>query len=129
MNLITSGTLERYPGVRVVVPHCGSFLPNILSRLTGITALLASKGLCAPVDVTKSMDSLYFDIAGDALPAGIPILETIAPPEHILFGSDYPYTPAPMIHAKLQSFSAAMDEAKRRRIYRANALKLLGRTD
>ena len=28
INLITTGVLERYPNVRWVVPHCGSFLPR-----------------------------------------------------------------------------------------------------
>lgn len=102
INLITSGTLERYPDIRVIVPHCGSFLPNIIDRLTGITKVLAAKGVGQPVAVEKSMKSLYFDIAGDVLPAGIEILLTLTDEDHLLFGGDFPYTPKEMIAGKVQ---------------------------
>ena len=103
INLITSGTLERYPDIRVIVPHCGSFLPNIIDRLTGITKVLASKGVGKPVEVKKSLQSLYFDIAGDVLPAGIEILLTLTDENHLLFGGDFPYTPKEMITGKVQA--------------------------
>lgn len=101
VNLITSGVLERYPDIKVIVPHCGSFLPNIVDRLTGITKVLSVKGVGRPVEVEKSLKSLYFDIAGDALPAGIKILLTLTDEEHILFGGDFPYTPTDNITKKI----------------------------
>ena len=125
VNLITTGTLDRYPHVRIVVPHCGSFLPVIADRLAGITALLASKGLCEPVDAAAALGRLYYDVAGNPLPHGLDMLETIAAPDHILYGSDYPYTPAPEILGKLEQCRAAWDEARQRRIFRDNALALL----
>lgn len=102
VNLIATGTLEEYSHVRVVVPHCGSFLPNIIDRLTGITRLLASKGVGRPVDVTQSLKSLYFDLAGDIYPRGIQIVRTLADDDHLLFGGDFPYTPIPMIAEKVK---------------------------
>lgn len=104
INLITSGTLERYPDIRVIVPHCGSFLPNIIDRLTGITKVLAAKGVGQPVAVEKSLKSLYFDIAGDVLPAGLEILLTLTDEDHLLFGGDFPYTPKEIIAEKVQKF-------------------------
>lgn len=101
VNLINSGTLERYPNVKIIVPHCGSFLPNIIDRLTGITKVLAAKGIGRPVEVETGMKSLYFDLAGDVLPAGIRILRTLADEDHILFGGDFPYTPCEMITGKV----------------------------
>lgn len=101
VNLINSGTLERYPNVKIIVPRCGSFLPNIIDRLTGITKVLAAKGIGRPVEVETSMKSLYFDLAGDVLPAGIRILRTLADEDHILFGGDFPYTPCEMITGKV----------------------------
>ena len=102
INLIANGTLERYPDVKVLVPHCGSFLPNLIDRLTGITSLFAQKGLGKQVHVEKSLSSLYFDIAGDAFPRGAAILSTLADEDHILFGGDFPYTPGPMIRSKIR---------------------------
>lgn len=103
INLITSGTLEKYPNVRVIVPHCGSFLPNVIDRLSGITKVLAAKGIGNPVETENSLKSLYFDIAGDALPSGIKILQTLSDEDHILFGGDFPYTPSERIEGKVKS--------------------------
>lgn len=100
VNLLAQGTLEKYPDVKVLVPHCGSFLPNIVDRLTGITKLLEQKGVGKAVNIQKGLQSLYFDIAGDAFPRGICVLQTLADEDHILFGGDFPYTPAPMILKK-----------------------------
>lgn len=102
INLITSGTLERYENIKVIVPHCGSFLPNLIDRLTGITKVLASKGVGRPVDVTKSMKALYFDVAGDCLPRGIDILMTLTDEDHVMFGGDFPYTPKEMVASKVR---------------------------
>ncbi len=106
INLITSGTLERYPDIRVVVPHCGSFLPNLIDRLTGITAVLAAKGVGQPVDVTQSMKSLYFDVAGDCLPRNIDILMSLTDEDHVMFGGDFPYTPKEMVAQKVKDLEA-----------------------
>ena len=102
INLIAQGTLERYPHVRVVVPHCGSFLPNIIDRLTGITKVLAAKGAGKAVDVQKSLDALYFDLAGDIYPRGIGIVRSLAKDDRLLFGGDFPYTPAPFVAEKIR---------------------------
>lgn len=106
INLLANGTLEQYPNVKVLVPHCGSFLPNIIDRLTGITKLLEQKGVGKAVNVQNGLQSLYFDIAGDAFPRGIAILRTLTSDDHILFGGDFPYTPIPAIVAKQKDMMA-----------------------
>lgn len=129
VNLIATGALEEYPHVRVVVPHCGSFLPNIIDRLTGITRLLASKGMGRAVDVTKSLNSLYFDLAGDIYPRGISIVQTLADEKHLLFGGDFPYTPIPMIGEKVKKLLADEKLADiREKLLAENAEGLLGIT-
>lgn len=103
VNLITSGTLEKYPNVKIIVPHCGSFLPNIVDRLTGITQVLAKQGIGEAVDVKTSMQSFYFDLAGDIYPAGLQILRTLVDDDHILFGGDFPYTSVLQIEQKIHA--------------------------
>lgn len=127
VDMIAKGTLEKYGNLRVVVPHCGSFLPNIIDRLTGITGLLASKGLGKSVDVQKSLQSLYFDVAGDALPRGIRILRTLADEDHMMFGGDFPYTPVSMITEKKRRMDeeAYLDDI-REKLYAKNAEMLFG---
>ena len=127
VNLIATGTLEEYPHVRVIVPHCGSFLPNIIDRLTGITRLLCSKGIGRAVDVAGSLESLYFDLAGDIYPRGIRIVRTLADEKHLLFGGDFPYTPTPMIKEKMERLLADESLADiREDILAGNAGRLLG---
>lgn len=101
INMIANGTLEKYPNVKVIVPHCGSFLPNIIDRLEGITELLSSKGIGNKVKVKESLKNIYFDVAGDSLPSGIKILMTLADKDHILFGGDFPYTPKEYIKERI----------------------------
>lgn len=97
INLLACGAVERWPDVRYVVPHMGSFLPPLVDRLAGITGLLAAQGLGSAVDPRKALGSFYFDLAGNALDACAAGLLTITTPDHLLFGGDFPYTPASMI--------------------------------
>lgn len=125
VNLITTGTLEKYENIRVVVPHCGSFLSNIIDRLTGITKVLAAKGVGKEVDVQKSLKSLYFDLAGDVYPRGIQIARSLMDDSHLLFGGDFPYTPVPVIVKKVQDMQEDKSLAEsRNNIFYANAEKL-----
>ncbi len=127
INLITSGTLDRYPDLKVVVPHCGSFLPFVAHRLQGISQILVPKGLMEEVNVLDACKKLYFDVAGDALPAALPALLQIADPSHILYGGDYPYTPAAMVLQKKQALEAAPELAGlTKQIFSENAERLLG---
>lgn len=103
VNLIATGTLEKYPDIKVIVPHAGSYLPNLIDRLTGITRLLSTKGVCPAVDVQKSLKSLYFDVSGDVLPRGIDILMSLTDEDHVMFGGDYPYTPKEIIVGKVNA--------------------------
>lgn len=102
INLLAQNAAERWPNVRYVVPHMGSFLPPLVDRLAGITSILAAQGLGTAVEPRKALDNFYFDLAGNALDACITGLLTITTPDHLLFGGDYPYTPAPLISANIQ---------------------------
>lgn len=107
LNLVTTGTLDRYPHVRWVVPHCGSFLPEVAHRMAGISQVLVPRGMMAEVDVLGSLGRLYYDLAGDALPVMLPALLRITEPSHLLYGSDYPYTPSGLALRKQRALLAA----------------------
>ena len=102
INLLTQNAAERWPNVRYVVPHMGSFLPPLVDRLAGITRILASQGLGTAVEPRKALGNFYFDLAGNALDACIAGLLTITTPDHLLFGGDFPYTPAPLISENIR---------------------------
>lgn len=125
INLIVSGTLERYPDLRILIPHCGSFLPNVIDRLAGITKLFMQKGIGKPINIEKSLKNLYFDLAGDAFPRNITILSTLADTNHILFGGDFPYTPVKAIERKIHNLNNYLPFAEDLdKIYYKNASKL-----
>lgn len=91
LNMVAHDVLVRYPDLKVVVPHCGSFLPNALPRFKGLLPVMVSQGYMKPVDVDANLSRLYFDLAGAATDNAIRSLLTITSPDHILYGSDYPY--------------------------------------
>jgi len=128
VNLITHRVPERFCHIRWIVPHAGSFLPEIAHRLMGVSQILSRQDLMEPADVQGSLASLYFDIAGNALPVMYPALLKVADPSHILYGSDYPYTPSHMISSARQDlerhFDATGDDAQA--IFFGNAARLFG---
>lgn len=97
IDLIMRGVLERYPHIRWVVPHCGSFLPEVAHRMVGISQILVPLQRMEQVDVMGCVRRLYFDVAGTAQPVMLDALLKVTDPTHILYGSDFPYTPVPMI--------------------------------
>ena len=127
IDMITSGILEKYPDIKVIVPHCGSYLPFVMHRLIGISRILIPNGQMPDTDVAGSIAKLYFDVAGDALPVALPALLQIADPSHILYGGDYPYTQAPFIainREKIESYEPLRQHLED--IFRNNAVKLFG---
>lgn len=103
LNLMAHGVIDRYPRIRWVIPHAGSFLPEVAHRLAGISHVLVPAGLMERVDVMGNLRGLWWDLAGDALPVMLPVLLEVCDPTHLLYGSDYPYTPAPAIARNKQA--------------------------
>ncbi|MDD6134335.1 MAG: amidohydrolase family protein [Selenomonadaceae bacterium] len=100
VNLLASGMLERYPKVRLVVPHCGSFLPYMKQRAKAMFAMLAGMQMMKPVDMEAGMQQLYYDLAGDPMPEAMDMLLKITDERHLLYGSDFPYVPAKALLGK-----------------------------
>ena len=97
LNMIAHNVLVRYPDLKVIVPHCGSFLPNALPRFKGLLPVMVGQGYMQPVDVDANVSRLYFDLAGAATDDVIRALLTVTTADHLLYGSDYPYVAAPAL--------------------------------
>ena len=108
LNMVAHDVLVRYPELKVVVPHCGSFLPNALPRFKGLLPVMVKQGYMQPVDVDANISRLYFDLAGAATDDVIESLLTITEPSHILYGSDYPYVAAPALVGAKKSLEARL---------------------
>ncbi|MBR4985052.1 MAG: amidohydrolase family protein [Proteobacteria bacterium] len=90
-NMITRDILARYENIRVVVPHCGAYLPLALPRMKAIHPVVQNAGMVQSIDWDGNLSKLYYDLAGAASVQTIKMMLSITTPDHILYGSDYPY--------------------------------------
>ncbi|MDD6691166.1 MAG: amidohydrolase family protein [Lachnospiraceae bacterium] len=83
-------------------------------------------GMMETVDVKTAFEKLYFDIAGDPEPVQLSRLRMVAADDHIVFGSDFPHSPAKVILAKKKHFDDNKEyDGIREKIYSENAVRLL----
>ena len=127
LNMLANRTLEKFSRLKVVVPHCGSFLPYMKQRAGAMFQMLASMNMIEPINFDFGIKKLFFDTAGDPMPEQLDILLKITSLDRIIFGTDYPYVPAQVILAKKKIFD---DDILKRgwfdKIYVENARNLLG---
>ena len=136
-NLMASGTLDRYPDIRFILPHGGGAIPYLAWRLAMIE--YGQKGKKSPVLRTmydfltkggpekglKLLRQMYYDTA---LTSGEHTLNTLlefAGSSRIVFGTDFPMAKvAPVVSRNLDRHPAfSADDLER--IYSKNAGGLL----
>lgn len=126
LSLITSGTLQRYPDVSIILSHAGGFLPYVAQRVK----LQGERGEGPdPAAVEAGLRRFYYDTALPASPYATPTLLAAVDRGHVLYGSDWPARPADQISTITTDLDRdpALDERTRQRINRGNALRLLPR--
>lgn len=132
INMILKGTLKKFPDIKFIIPHAGAFLPILADRI-------ASAIQMAPTSFDESINmeedriaiydtlkKLYYDVAGVCLPRQLAALLQIVNVDHLLYGSDYPYTPeiGCITLANALDKTDLLNNEQRRTIYHDNALKL-----
>ena len=95
LNMFAAQTLNRCPGLKIVVPHAGSCLPPALERFMGIYGTRNN--------IQVPLDRLWFDLACDSFPRGVPILLTLTDTSHIVYGTDYPAIPEFVLNTHIQN--------------------------
>ena len=101
-NMISRNVLARYPNVKVVVPHCGAYLPLAIPRMKSLTAVMQKNKMVGEIDYEANLAALYYDLAGAHSPEVIRMVLTISTPDHLLYGSDYPYVAPQVLTQSLQ---------------------------
>ena len=101
-NMISRNVLARYPNVKVVVPHCGAYLPLAVPRMKSLTPVMQANKMVGEIDFEANLAALYYDLAGAHSPEVIRMLLTITTPDHLLYGSDYPYVAPQVLTQSLQ---------------------------
>ena len=132
-NMISRNVLARYPNVKVVVPHCGAYLPLMVPRMQSLTPVMQANKLVGDIDWEANLAALYYDLAGAHSPEVIRILLTITTPDHLLYGSDYPYVAPQVLTQSLQRMQQYLTDEPdlapyKEMILHKNAEWLLGMT-
>ncbi|MGP3967176.1 amidohydrolase family protein [Streptomyces sp. 6N223] len=126
LNLVASGTLDRFPEVSVILSHAGGFLPWAAGRA-------ASAGRQGegpdPAALRRALRRFHYDTALPMSPYATPTLLAAADPGRVMYGSDWPARPAGEVGTITEDLDAdpALDPATLRRVNRDNALRLFPR--
>lgn len=128
LNMVAHNVLVRFPHLKVVVPHSGSFLPNALPRFRSLLPVMVKQGVMQPVDVDANISRLYYDLAGAPTDDVLEALLTVTTPDHILYGSDYPYVAESVLVAGRRDLEErlASHGLNPRDVFSDNARRLFG---
>lgn len=126
-NLLFSGTLDRYPDLKLVLSHAGGTVPYLANRLTYASTIASRLRPTEPKDIIASLRRLYYDTAMSANPYTLSGLFALVQPDQILFGSDYPYMPKSTTRETVEGVVNFFAPADREKIERSNYLKLFPR--
>lgn len=100
INLFVSGTLARFPDITFIIPHAGGALPPLIERITAFTSAFPwSQDLKISTESVKETFArqFYFDLAGMPFPDQVQGLLRFVDERRLLYGSDFPFTPAPVV--------------------------------
>ena len=100
-NMISRNVLARYNNIKVVVPHCGAYLPLAIPRMKSLTPVMQANKMVGKIDYEVNLRALYYDLAGAHSPEVIRMMLTITKPDHLLYGSDYPYVASQVLTQSL----------------------------
>jgi 6-methylsalicylate decarboxylase len=129
-HLVLSGTLERCPNLRLIVPHAGGTLPFLVDRIGLLAArFVPGAGERAPAGVKAYLQRLYYDLAISTNPHALAALLQLVGPSHLLFGSDWPALTETEVQSLIQTLLAnpLLQPGDLARIERGNALELFPR--
>lgn len=123
-NLIFAGALERFPDIKFILSHAGGALPFLASRLKAGLVIDPHFSDLTPARIDGAVRSFWYDTALSTGRAIIAALDEVADPKRILFGSDFPYAPAPLVASSIADLEHGLGEAGRAAVARTNALTL-----
>jgi predicted TIM-barrel fold metal-dependent hydrolase len=94
VDLVLNGTIAENPDLELIVPHAGATLPLLADRVHAFSQLIAPQ-----VDVLHDLGRLHYDLAGHVFSRQLEALLTLTTIDHLHYGSDFPFTPEPLVAA------------------------------
>ncbi|KAA9160749.1 amidohydrolase [Amycolatopsis acidicola] len=137
ISLILSGAMAKYPGIKLILAHAGGFVPYISYRI--LLTMMSTKNKAQQAwtlldrkhQVPRQLAVLrqfYYDIALSSSPAALPSLLAVADPDHITYGSDFPFAPAPAVTFLNKTYEQyPLEDNQRAAIDRGNSEKIFPR--
>lgn len=124
-ELLASGTVSRYPDIRIIFSHAGGTMPFLIERFIGwARSPQIAKNL--PNGLQYELDRFYYDTAQTSNVVAMGALTKVVPDSQILFGTDYPFRTV-VEHVKSLRECGVFDDKRLRAVGRTNALALLPR--
>jgi 6-methylsalicylate decarboxylase len=123
VNLLYNGTLQRYPGVKMIFSHGAGAAPYLLTRIAGMDTNPTAK----VEDSVAAMRSLYYDTTSATMACTLRCIQELADVSHIVWGTDMPFLHGDRLRTEVHhweeydGFAAAAKQA----IERDNTLRLL----
>jgi predicted TIM-barrel fold metal-dependent hydrolase len=129
-HLALSGTLERCPDLRLIVPHAGGTIPFLVDRISLLAArFVPGTTTHAPAGVETYFRRLYYELAIATNPHAVASVLQLVGPERLLYGSDWPALDEADVQSLIQVLDGnpLLQPEDRARIERHNALELFPR--
>ncbi|MGE5147044.1 MAG: amidohydrolase family protein [Candidatus Eiseniibacteriota bacterium] len=125
VSLLLNGTFARCPDISFIFSHAGGAIPFLAERIARLAVRPEFKQH-VPNGVVPELKRLYYDTALSANEFAFASLLKLVAPEHVLFGSDYPFAPEATMTATVKGLQEmGLDAKVLRGIERDNALALL----
>lgn len=127
INLALSGAFTRFPRIRWIVPHAGAALAVLVDRVDLFSRSITPTD--PPVDLLHELGRLHYDLAGVPLPRALPALLGLVKVSQLLYGSDFPFTPAGRVHHLALALQETdhLTSSARTAVLHANAARLFPR--
>ncbi len=127
VGLLFSGALKRYRRIRLILAHAGGTLPYLSWRISLASLIDARYAHMTRERVLSQLAGCYFDLAQSSGPPVLSALREITTPDHVLFGSDWPYCPVAVGQLTIDSIACNAETLATDGVFRQNALALFPR--
>jgi predicted TIM-barrel fold metal-dependent hydrolase len=125
VNLVFSGAIGRFPRIRFVLAHAGGLMPYFAWRLSISPMIDKRLEQLSGADIYARLGRFWYDNALSPTAETLTCLSAVAPPNQIVFGSDWPFANAGVISEAVKTYEAvSIPQAQREAIDRGNALSL-----